>query len=273
MMRKLAVVGTVTGVLLTASVAGAQSTGQGFGQKGEFIFSADRLVPVLSFTQNKVTFDNQNPNVSISTKGSGLSLLWGNNSVFGTAGANGAVGFSGGGDSTFYTTPRVGFDYVLIPNLTIGGDVFVFFTLGTSETNTRGDVSTDVVVPSANAFGLAPRVGYIFGISPLLSFWLRGGLSYYHGGTSIQDANCNNQNDTTSLNLFGLDIDPQLVISPAPHFSFTAGPAVDIGFAGSASATNPGGAGAGGNCNSSTTVSGGYSSYNIGLTGALIGWF
>ncbi len=207
MMRKLAVVGTVTGVLLTASVAGAQSTGQGFGQKGEFIFSADRLVPVLSFTQNKVTFDNQNPNVSISTKGSGLSLLWGNNSVFGTAGANGAVGFSGGGDSTFYTTPRVGFDYVLIPNLTIGGDVFVFFTLGTSETNTRGDVSTDVVVPSANAFGLAPRVGYIFGISPLLSFWLRGGLSYYHGGTSIQDANCNNQNDTTSLNLFGLDIE------------------------------------------------------------------
>jgi hypothetical protein len=272
MMRKLAVVGTVTGVLLTASVAGAQSTGQGFGQKGEFIFSADRLVPVLSFTGNKVTSDN--PNSSISTTGSGLSLLWGNNSVFGGVAANGAVvGFSGGGNSTFYTTPRVGFDYVLIPNLTIGGDLFVFFTLGTTETSTRNNVSTNVVVPSANAFGLAPRVGYIFGISPLLSFWLRGGLSYYHGGTSIQDANCNNQNDTTSLNLFGLDIDPQLVISPAPHFSFTAGPAVDIGFAGSASATNPGGAGGGGNCNSSTTVSGGYSSYNIGLTGALVGWF
>jgi len=73
------------------------------------------------------------------------------------------------------------------------------------------------------------------------------------------------------LGLFGVDFDPQLVITPAPHFAFTAGPAVDIGFAGSASQTTPGAPG--GNCNSSTTLSGGYSSYNIGLTGALTGWF
>ena len=269
--RRLAVVGAATGVLLSASVASAQNTGFGLGQKGEFIFSADRLVPVLSFTSNKVTFDNQNPNVSVSSHGSGFSLLWGNNAVFGFAGTRNAIGFTGGGNSTFYTTPRVGFDYTFLQNWTIGGDLFVFFTLGRSVTTTTGNTSTDVPQPSANAFGIAPRVGYIFGLSPLLSFWLRGGVSYYHAGTSIQDNACPNDDDTSHLGLFGLDIDPQLVITPAPHFAFTAGPAIDIGFAGSASATTPGAAG--GNCNTTTTLSGGYSSYNIGLTGALTGWF
>jgi hypothetical protein len=269
MTRTLAVVGAAMGVLLTTSVAGAQTTGEGFGQRGEFVFSADRLVPVISFTQNKVTFDKANPNVSVSTTGSGLSLLWGNNSVFGFQGGGGVAGFTGGGDSTFYTTPRVGFDYVFLPNWTIGGDLFVFFTLGKSQTVTTGNVSRDVNQPSANAVGIAPRVGYIFGLSPLLSFWLRGGLSYYHAGTSIKDGTCTDQSDTTGLGVFGLDIDPQLVISPAPHFAFEVGPAVDIGFAGSASVTNVGA----GNCNTTVTTSGGYSSYNIGLTGGMIGWF
>jgi hypothetical protein len=267
-MRTLAAVGAAMGVVLTASVAGAQTTGYGFGQKGEFVLSADRLVPILSFTSNKVTFNNQNPNVSVSDTGSGLSLLWGNNSAFAVQGARGSPGFSGGGNSTFYTTPRVGFDYVFLPNWTLGGDLFVFFTLGKSQSITQGNVTTDINQPSANAFGIAPRVGYIFGLSEPLSIWLRGGFSYYHAGTSIQDNNCSNQSDTTSLGVFGVDIDPQLVISPAPHFAFTAGPAVDIGFAGSASATN-----VTGNCNTTTTVSGGYSSYNIGITGGLLGWF
>jgi hypothetical protein len=271
MMRKLAAVGTVTGVLLTASIAGAQAQGMGFGQKGEFVFSADRLLPFLSFTQNKVSFDNANPNVSVSTTGSGLSLLWGNSSAFGVHGPNG-INFVGGGNSTFYTTPRVGFDYVVIPNLTIGGDLLVFFSLGGSVSTDTNNVTRSVGSPSANVFGIAPRVGYVFGMSQLLSIWLRGGFSYYHGGTSVQDAICTSNSDSSSLNLFGLDIDPQLVISPAPHFAFTAGPAVDIGFAGGASVTAPGG-GPNGNCNSTTTTSGGYSSYNIGLTGGLIGWF
>ena len=120
-------------------------------------------MPVISFTQNKVTFDKANPNVSVSTTGSGLSLLWGNNSVFGFQGGGGVAGFTGGGDSTFYTTPRVGFDYVFLPNWTIGGILFVFFTLGKSQTVTTGNVSRDVSQPSANAVGIAPRVGYISG--------------------------------------------------------------------------------------------------------------
>jgi hypothetical protein len=265
----LTVVGAAMGVLLTAPVTRAQTQGQGFGQKGEFVFSADRLLPLLSFTQNKVSYDNGNPNVDISSTGGSISLLWGNNSIFGVSGA---PGLTGGGNSTFYTTPRVGFDYVLIPNLTIGGDLFVFFTTGGSTTTTTGNIARSVDDPSGNAFGITPRVGYVLGMSQLLSIWLRGGFSYYHAGASQPDNNCPNQDDTGSLNVFGIDIDPQLVISPAPHFAFTAGPALDFGFAGSASSTVPSGPGGNG-CNSKTTTSGGYSTHNIGLTGGLLGWF
>jgi hypothetical protein len=269
MMRKLSVVGIGTammgGILLTASVAGAQS--QGFGERGQFVFSADRLVPVLSFTGNKITNNNGNPNVSVSTSGSAISLLWGNNSVV----SGGGGGLTDAGNSTFYTTPRVGFDYVFLPNWTIGGDLFVFFTLGGSTTTQTGNVSATVDNPSGNAFGIAPRVGYVFGINNIFSFWLRGGISFNHAGTSTPSNVCNNQSDTTSVSVFGLDIDPQFVIAPSSHFAFTAGPAIDIGFAGSASSSTPGGNP--NNCNTTTTVSDGYSSYNVGLTGGLMGWF
>ena len=274
MMRKLSVVGAaVGGVLLTASVAGAQDRPYDtyFGHKGEFVFSADRLVPVLAFTQNKITDNNSNPNTSTTTSGSAISLLWGNNSVLAGGGAGG--GLNGAGNSTFYTTPRLGFDYVVVPNLTIGGDLFVFFTLGGSTTTTTTSPTRTVTNsqdnPSGNAFGIAPRVGYVFGINDLLSFWLRGGFSFYHAGTSVTDGTCLTQSDTSSVNVFGLDFDPQLVISPTSHFAFIAGPAIDVGFAGGFSASRP----LGNQCNTTVTTSDGYSSFNIGLTGGLMGWF
>jgi hypothetical protein len=261
------------GVLLTASLAGAQTPGQGFGQKGEFVISADRLVPILAFTENKIS-DNAN-NTSTSTTGSNISLLWGNNAIAASGPAGVGQGLGGlaaaltrAGNPTFYTTPRVGFDYVFLPNWTLGGDLFVFFALGGSSTTT-GNPSVDT--PSGNAFGIVPRIGYVFEMSQLLSIWLRGGVSFYHAGTSVQDNNCTSQNDTTSVNLFGFDIDPQLVISPAPHFAFTVGPAVDIGFAGGASVTFP--VGRGNACNTTQTTSDGYSAWNVGLTGGLLGWF
>ncbi len=254
-------VGAATGVLLTAPVASAQNQLNTFGQKGEFVFSADRLVPVLAFTQNKITNNNVNPSASVTTTGSNLSLLYGDNSIVNGAGL-------AAGDPSFYTTPRVGFDYVLIPNLTLGGDLFLFFTLGGSTTNSGGGRSVSNDNPSGNAFGIAPRVGYVLGMTEVLSFWLRGGFSFYHAGTSRSDNVCSNNDHTTSANLFGIDIDPQLVISPMSHFAFTAGPALDFGFAGGFSTSDPGT-----NCSQTVTTSQGYSAWNIGLTGGLMGWF
>jgi hypothetical protein len=265
MMRTVTAVGAMLGVLLTASVAGAQKAGQ-FGDQGQFIFSADRLVPIFAFTQNKVTDDSVNPERSTTVTGTSISLLWGANSIF--SGSTGNLTNPNGGNPTFYTTPRVGFDYTIIPNLTIGGDVLAFFTLGGSSTTAQGGRSVSNDSPSANVFGIVPRVGYILGMSDIISFWLRGGLSFYHAGTSIQDNRCNNQNDTSEIHVFGVDLDPQIVISPINHFAFIAGPALDVGFAGGASTTNPGNT-----CNSTVTNSVGYSSLNFGLTGGLLGWF
>src|ERR1700737_1748869 len=115
MMRRLTAVAASMGVLLMASLARAQGH-DGFGKQRQFILSADRLVPVFSFTHvsqdqpagagiaKQNTFYNQ----------TAISLLWGGAS----AEPIGTLPFN-----TFYSVPRLGFDYVIIPNLTIGGDI------------------------------------------------------------------------------------------------------------------------------------------------------
>src|SRR5258708_39257586 len=108
MTRTLIAVGASLGMLLATSYAQAQAKAE-FGQQGQFIFGADRLVPVFAHTQNKFTNNDVNPSTSTSTTGTGISLLWGNNSFFAGAG-NIAVA---GGNSPLYPTPRGGFDYVI----------------------------------------------------------------------------------------------------------------------------------------------------------------
>jgi hypothetical protein len=259
MNRRLTAFGAGMGVLLFASVSGAQGKGT-FGDSGQFIFSADRLFPLIAYTNNKLTNDNVNPNVTDSTSGSSVSLFYGGNSIGGGAGA---------GNSTFYTVPRLGFDYTVIPNLTVGGDLFLFFTLGGStNSHCNGGTCTDTKGPSGNAWGLAPRVGYILGMTNLLSLWLRGGVSYYHATSNLDSPPCSNSN-STNFGVFGLDVDPQLVISPVNHFAFEVGPAIDWGFAGSYSNDAPNTQ----NCNTTTTTSRGYTSIHVGVTGGLFGWF
>lgn len=263
MVRRLTAVAASVGVVLFASVASAQAKGA-FGEQGEFIFSADRLVPLFAYTNNKVTNDKVNPNQSTSVSGSSFSLLYGGNS----AGLN--LGNVGVGNPTFYTFPRVGFDYTVIRDLTVGGDVFIFFTLGGSTQNCGGSTCQSTDNPGGNAWGIAPRVGYILGMTDLLAFWLRGGISYYHG-TSNTDANRCGRTDTNSddVGVFGLDLDPQLVISPVNHFGFEVGPAIDWGFAGSASTNRPDTPA----CGSTTSTSVNYTSLNVGVTAGLFGWF
>src|SRR5258708_16132610 len=102
MTRTVIAVGASLGMLLATSYAQAQAKAE-FGQQGQFIFGADRLVPVFAYTQNKFTNNDVNPSTSTTVSGSGVSLLWGNNSF--SAGPSGSP-FSGG-NSTFYTTPLV----------------------------------------------------------------------------------------------------------------------------------------------------------------------
>jgi hypothetical protein len=262
MIRTLTAVGATLGVLLTAQLASAQAKG-GFGEQGQLIFSADRLMPVLAYTNDKFTNDSVSPSRTTTTSGTSLSFLWGSNAIVNAGGGVGA------GLPNFYTTPRVGFDYVLIPSLTVGGDLFAFFTLGGNTTRPLGNnmtVSTDN--PSGNAFGIAPRVGYILDLTGgLLSLWLRGGVHFYTGSSSTKSDVCPTASDSNNVHVFGIDLDPQLVISPTNHFAFSVGPTFDWGFAGGASNTQWQ------SCGTSQNTSNGYSSLMFGATGGLLGWF
>jgi hypothetical protein len=270
MKRMLSAVGAMTGVLLMTSVAQAQTTrGGDFGKQGEFIISADRLVPFFNFTHISVdgpTGGTVTKNTTTYTQ-TGFSLLWGSTS-------------NGGVDPGFYTVPRVGFDYVIVPNVTIGGDLVVFATLGGSKTTdtttsaggtvTNSSVSVDN--PSTTIFGIAPRGGYILGLNDLFSLWLRGGFSYYTSSTKATATSPGGTTTTTTDNAhqLGLDLEPQFVFTPVQHIGFTAGLNVDIPLTGGVSTdtttTTPGAT-----ASSSTSFSA--SILNIGVSLGMLGHF
>jgi hypothetical protein len=265
MKRTLTAVGASLGMLLTASVANAQNKGE-FGTQGQFIISAGRLVPFFGFTH--ISYDtpgNLGPGVSkdFSTQSqTSLSFLWGTTPPLATP-----LGFS---VSNFYTIPRVGFDYVVVPNVTIGGELAVFFTLGGSQshetdfTNGSNRVTSNDS-PSTTIFGIAPRGGYILQLTDLFSLWLRGGFSYYNASTKT--TNNNNQTQTLSIHQPAIDLDPQFVITPIPHLGFTAGLTADIPIAGgySVDQTN--------NNGSSTSQSASSSIFFLGVTLGMLGYF
>lgn len=251
MKRTLTALGATLAMLLAAPLAGAQQGKGNFGEQGQFIFSADRLFGLFTYAQQTIS-DNAN-NTSTTVSGTSMSFLWGSNAFGGGVAATTGV-------PTFYTVPRVGFDYTIIPNLTVGGDLIAFFTLG-GNTSKTGAPSTPN--QSGDVFGLAPRVGYILGLNDIFSVWLRGGLSFYAGNINnqVMGANCN---ASTGFDVFGIDLDPQLVISPIRHVAFTAGPALDWGFTGGTNSSSPPA------CN--TTVGTGFTSLDFSINGGLLLW-
>jgi hypothetical protein len=257
MIRRLIAVGTVAALSLVASASSAADTGTGsFGQQGQFIISADRLFALFAYTNNKVSPDNVS-NADLTISGTSVGII----------GGNSAVGLGGGGTSlgatngTFYNVPRFGFDYSVINNLTVGGEAIVFFSLGGSAHQNPNSNSTDL--PSGNILGIAPRVGYVLGINDLLSFWLRGGLHFYAAQVNSVGGMAGCTPPSSTAHVFGLDINPQLIITPAQHFGIMVGPTFDWGFVGGAS--TPAG------CSQTNNFS--YTSLNFGLTSGLVTWF
>jgi hypothetical protein len=254
LMAVLATVGAACG-LLTTSLAHAQQR-TGFGEKGDFILSADRLVPLFAFSHESA--DQQTgPGLSkLVTTASQTSL-----SFF--------YGYTTDANDLFYTVPRVGLDYVIVPNVTLGGDLVLFFTLG-GNTGTERDFNNGTVstttnsAPTTTLFGIAPRGGYILGINNLFSLWLRGGLSFY---TISQKSDNGNGNTTTqSAHQFSFDLDPQFVITPIPHVGFTAGLTVDIPFAGGHSTEQDNGG-------TTNTFSASSSVFYLGVTLGMLAYF
>jgi hypothetical protein len=260
MMRTLTALGASLAIVLSVSLAQAQQRGP-LGQRGQFIIGADRLFSLLSYTriaQDNLPAPGAGKNTTV-TQESAFSLLWGSGPTL--IGQNGAI--------SPFSVPRVGLDYVIVPNVTIGGEVLVFFTLGGSTsrdtTNAAGaTTTTSGDNPGQFLFGLAPRGGYIVPLSDLFSLWLRGGFSY-----SIQTGKSTVGGVTTSIstNQFALDLDPRIVFTPFPHVGFTGGLTFDIPLAGGDSRSTDAGNG------TTTSSSGGSSILFFGVTLGMIAYF
>jgi hypothetical protein len=196
---------------LSAFLCASQASAGEFGDRGQFIISADRLFPLLSFTDVQTT-EYTPPYVKDTYQQSSFSLLLG-----GTPPTD-----------TFYTLPRLGLDYVVTSHLTVGGDLVLYTTLGTSNSPAAGNGSG----PTTFAFGFAPRVGYVIAFNDVFAFWPRGGVSWYTTSSNGPG------NGGSSINQLALDVDPQFVITPVSHFGFTVGLTTDIPLTGGHSDTN-----------------------------------
>lgn len=242
-MRTLMATGAALATLASPTLAAAQTRPE-FGDRGQFILSADRLVPLFAWTRSAQ--DEAVGGSTVSTQ-TAFSFFWGSTSP----------------EELFFTVPRLGFDYTVIPHLTVGGDLALFFTAGRDTTNHAADGT--VLNPNATAlgnvvlFGIAPRVGYILRLNDLVSFWLRGGISFYTE-THSEPNNGGHENS----NQFALDLEPQLVVTPVPHFGLTASLTGDIPLVGQYS-TTPAGGGA------STSYSSSFAF--VGITLGMFGYF
>ena len=212
MIRRLTAISALAAAVLSAPSAHAQK--QEFGDKGEFIISAERLVPFFSFSQtwmgNLGPLPAGETGLTNTSTQTAFSFFWGQTPP----------------EETFFTVPRLGVDYAFAQNFTLGGDLVLFFTVGGSNATqvTTPNAPTQTIsrdTASTTVFGVAPRAGYVLRFSNLVSLWLRGGLSFYTSTSKLA-------NNNTGENQFALDILPEFVFTPIPHVGFTAGLSADI---------------------------------------------
>jgi opacity protein-like surface antigen len=247
MRRTAVVVGLALGMLTAAGSASAADEPAGLASQGQFIFSADRLFSVLSYQDEKAGPDT----ATVSSSRTQIGL------------------FSGLNGANFFTVPRLGFDYTITPNITLGGSLFVYTELGASTTTSNGTQSVSNPDPKVTYWGLAPRAGYILPITDSFSFWGRLGFSFIEGTASTPSSTMTVGNQTVTVqsssaskSIWAVDVEPMFVYSPVNHFGFVFGPTVDIPLTGSNSQTSNG-----------MTVSNNQAYFYLGVQGGLLGYF
>jgi hypothetical protein len=231
MLRTVTFLGACTAALLATATASGQPTPT-FGEQGQFIISADRLMPLFAYESEK-GFDGTDATTTVTS----IALITHSPSFV-----------------TLYNVPRFAFDYTVWKHLTVGGSVWAYFELGNS-TTTPGNPNVTTDNAKTTFWGLAPRAGWILHLSDLFAFWPRGGISF--GDMAFSQAG------NPTVTQWALDLEPMFVFTPVPHAAITAGPVVDIPFAGSSSTTSMNG----------RTVSVDETMFHFGLTGGLLIWF
>ena len=156
--------------------------------KGTAIFSAERLVGI-SWSH----FSRENaPAADIERDWTSFGFGW---------------RASEGGTLAPFDLPCVGFDYMVIDHLSIGGSIGY------------ASVSLDDPDASIALFEIAPRVGYAIALGRVVSLWPRGGITYH---AQSSDPGSEGQNG------FAFTAECPFTFSPTNHFAFHVGPTFDI---------------------------------------------
>ena len=215
-MRGPAAVVAGAAVLAMSIVPAAAAPAAGpLGERGTWVVSADRLMPLLAYSKASETGNNFSTSSSVTS----LSFL-----SYGVP------------QDIAYTIPRLSLDYTIAPNLTIGGSVMAFFQLSNSSTTTLGNTSSTTDNPKISGWAIAPRAGYVLSLGQKVVAWPRAGLSYYSESVS-NPPNMGGQTTTDGFHQLAIDLEANFVVLAAPHFFVIGGPVIDIPVTGSASST------------------------------------
>jgi hypothetical protein len=235
MLRTITFLGAGVAALLATGTASGQQA-EAFGEQGQFIISADRLMPLFAYESDKVSNGDGSTDTTTVTS---IAFVTHNPAL-----------------ATVYNVPRFAFDYTVWKHLTVGGSVWASFQLGNSDTHSapgQPDVTRDRA--KVTFWGLAPRAGWILHLSDLFAFWPRGGISFADTSASLN-------NQTTTNTQWALALEPMFALTPVSHAAIIAGPVVDIPLGGSVSQSMNG-----------MSVSNSETLFHFGLTAGLLIWF
>lgn len=195
----------------------------GFRLEGPFfVLGAERLTSILGWSATasgeRETF-NGTETVEVTTSGLDVSLL-------------GAGGFP----SNPFSAPRVSFDYVFRSGFSLGGSVgYMVSSADTEQPDIDGSGTTKVKQPTTSTILFAPRIGAFIPAAPQVAVWLRGGFTRVVSTVEREALVVDNDSTITltdTASMWDLALDPQLVLSPAPHVAITLGVTLEIGIQG-----------------------------------------
>lgn len=173
----------------SALFVGTSAHAQELNSQGNFVFNVERL---FGFYLGSQTVDT-GP-VEYDVDYSDVSLGW-----------NDAI--------SPLTQPRLGLDYFITENVTIGGSFGLYSR--SVDTGPANNDDTGIV--------FAVRAGYALRLGHAVSFWPRGGLTY----TTVSDDGLG-----ADYRMLALSLEGMFSLAPSEGWSFLLGPTFDLGIDG-----------------------------------------
>jgi hypothetical protein len=181
---KLSLVAASGAALVVITVSGSALAD--FGRQGTLHIGAERLFGLVATDTETEDLDSDTMSIS---------FMWGGSPI-----------------DRVYDRPRAAIDYFVIDSLSVGGSLG-FYTWSYSD-ETDADVDGSGVL-------FSPRVGYMIGLTDMLSFWPRGGFTYVGDGTDAVDDSA-----------FALSAEAPLVIGIGQELALSVALTLDLGLGG-----------------------------------------